>query len=62
LITEQIDAASAQVFRDCYRIRSKIAHGGRSPDADSLVREANRLEPIVKTLVLQKLTGIPGPS
>lgn len=45
------DAEAATHFRDCYRIRGKIVHSGKTPSAHDLTSEANRLEPTVRGLL-----------
>jgi hypothetical protein len=57
LVTQAIEIAAvtdpdaASHFRDCYRIRGKIVHSGKTPPPSQLSNESNRLEKTVRELI-----------
>lgn len=57
LVTQAIDAAAvtdpdaAGHFQDCYRVRGKIVHSGKTPPPSQLTHESNRLEKSVRELL-----------
>ncbi len=61
LIGQAIDSAAvtdpnaASHFRDCYRIRGKIVHSGKTPPPIQLSNESNRLEKTVRELITWSL-------
>jgi hypothetical protein len=56
-VETRLGPQASETFQECYRLRNVMAHGGRSPAARTLVSDANRLEPIVKDLLLMALAG-----
>lgn len=49
------DPDATSHFRDCYRIRGKIVHGGKTPPPSQLSNESNRLEKTVRELITLSL-------
>lgn len=45
------DPNAATHFQDCYRIRGKIVHSGKTPPPSQLTNESNRLEKTVRELL-----------
>lgn len=59
-VVEDTDAANH--FRNCYRIRGKIVHSGKTPSPSALSDESNRLEKTVRQLISWALQhAIPEP-
>ena len=56
-VAKRLGGDAGKTFRTCYRLRNVIAHGGQAPDVHTLVNEANQLEPIVKTFLLDRLAA-----
>lgn len=61
LISHAIDSAAVTDpeatchFRDCYKIRGKIVHSGKTPPPGRLTNESNRLEKTVRELIVWSL-------
>lgn len=56
------DTEAANHFRNCYRIRGKIVHSGKTPSPSALSDESNRLEKTVRQLICWALQqAIPEP-
>jgi hypothetical protein len=45
------DTDAASHFRDCYKVRGKIVHSGKTPAPSQLSNESNRLEKTVRELI-----------
>ena len=55
-ITKDVSADTARGFRRMYGLRSRLVHGGKAVIASELSNAGNELEPIVKTMLLRRLT------
>lgn len=55
-IAKDVSAEAASAFRKLYGLRSRLVHGGKAVVASELSNAGNKLEPIVKAMLLKRLT------